>query len=155
MSKRTVVLIGLAVVLGSLCVGMNMNWWRKAEIKILPQIRPPQRSSRTPVGDTPVYPVMFAFDRVYRFTEIRVVSAEDEKTNKYPHELWHLIADSNSLPTKVVAYGATLRGMKPKIPKAQPEPLEPDVPYMLHVKAGGTEGKVSFKTHELVRATAQ
>jgi len=155
MSKRTIVLIVFAVVLGICCIGMRMDWWRKAEIKILPQIRPPQRNARTAVGDTPVYPVMFAFDRQYRFTEIRVVAADDEKTNKYPHELWHLIADSNSMPTKVVAYGATLRGMKPKIPKSQPEPLEPDVPYMLHVKAGSAEGKIGFRTHELVRATAQ
>src|SRR6185503_4587434 len=155
MSKRAIVLIVFAVVLGILCVGMNMDWWRKGEIKILPQIRPPTRNARVAVGDTPVYPVMFAFDRLYRFTEIRVVSADDEKTNKYPHELWHLIADSNSTPSKVVVYGATLRGMKPKVPKSQPEPLEPDVPYVLHVKAGNAEGKVGFGTKELVRATAQ
>lgn len=151
MTKKTVVLITLAVVLAGVYVAFFTDWFSKPQIQILPQIRPPQRNVRTPVGDTPVYPVTFAFDRKYEFTEIRVVSAEDEKTNKFPHELWHLIADSNSTPVKAVVYGAVLRGMKPKIPKAQPEPLEPDVPYVLHVKAGHAVGKVGFKTHELVR----
>jgi len=155
MSKRTIVLIVFAIALGFVCVGMRMDWWRKPAIEILPLTRPPRGNIRTPVGDTPVYPVMFSFHRPYGFTEIRVVAAADEKTNKYPHVLWHLIADSNSAPTKVLGYGVTLRGMKPKVPKAQPEPLEPDVPYVLYVKAGNAEGKVGFKTHELVRATTQ
>ena len=155
MTKKSIVLITLAVVLAGVYVAFFTDWFVKPVIQILPQIRPPQRNVKIPVGDTPVYPVTFAFDRPYRFTEVSVVAADDEKTNKYPHELWHLIADSNSIPTKAVVYGATLRGMKPKIPKAQPEALEPDVPYVLHVKAGNSVGKVSFKTHELVRVTAQ
>ncbi len=155
MTKKSVVLIILAVVLAGVYVAFFTDWFVKPVIQILPQIRPPRASTRTAVGDTPVYPVLFAFDRNYRFTEILVVAADDEKTNKYPHALWHLIADSTSAPNKAVAYGATLRGMKPKIPKAQPEPLEPNVPYMLYVKAGHAVGKIGFRTHELVRATAQ
>lgn len=155
MTKKSVVLIILAVLLAGVYVVFFTDWFNKPQIQILPQIRPPQRNVRVPAGDTPVYPVTFAFDRKYAFTEIKVVAAEDEKTNKYPHELWHLIADSNSVPTKALVYGSVVRGMKPKVPKAQAEALEPDVPYVLHVKAGSAEGRVSFKTHELVRPTAQ
>ena len=48
-------------------------------------------------------------------------------------------------------YGAPIRGMKPKVPRAQPDPLEPDVPYILYVEAGNAMGKTKFQTHELVK----
>jgi len=156
MTKKTIVLIALAIVLAAVYVWQFTDWFQKPQIQILPQIRPPQKSSRAPrvpQGDTPVYPVTFAFDRKYGFTEIRVVAVDDEKTNKFPHAVWHMISDSNSVPVKAVAYGAPLAGMKPKVPKAPAEPLQPDVPYILYVQAGRAEGKAKFQTHELVRPT--
>ena len=113
MTKQSVVLITLAVLLAGAYVAFFTDWFVKPQIQILPQIRPPQRSMRTAVGDTPVYPVTFAFDKKYLFTEIRVVATADEKTNKYPHAVWHMISDSNSIPTKALVYGTRLRGMKP------------------------------------------
>ena len=152
MSKQTVALIAVAMVLAAVYVAFFTDWFRQPQIQILPQIRPPQRGTRAaPQGDTPVYPVTFAFDKKYQFTEIRVVAAEDEKTNKYPHAVWHMISDSNSIPTKALVYGAPIRGMKPKVPRAQPDPLEPDVPYVLYVQAGNAMGKQKFQTHELVK----
>jgi len=157
MTKKTVVLIAFAVVLAGVYVAFFTDWFNKPKIQILPQIRPPQRGARAarqPVGDTPVYPVTFAFDRKYRFTEIRVVAADDEKTNKFPHAVWHMISDSNSVPIKALQYGAPLTGMKPKVPKAPPEALLPDVPYILYVQATDkAEGKTKFQTHELVSPT--
>jgi hypothetical protein len=157
MTKKTVALIVVAFVLAGVYVAFFTDWFKKPQIQILPQIRPPSRSGkapRVPVGDVPVYPVTFAFDRKYQFTEIRVVAVDDEKTNKFPHAVWHMISDSNSVPVKAVVYGAPLSGMKPKVPKTPPEPLQPDVPYMLYVQAGRAEGKAKFQTHELVRPTA-
>ena len=153
MTKQSVVLITLAVVLAGVYVGFFTDWFLKPQIQILPQIRPPLRGTRgNPAsGETPVYPVTFAFDKKYTFTEIRVVAAADEKTNKYPHAVWHLISDSNSIASKVLLYGSSLRGMKPKIPRAQPEPLEPDVVYRLYVHAGSAQGVTNFQTHEFVK----
>ena len=56
--------------------------------------------------------------------------------------------DSNSVPTKALIYGQPLRGMKPKIPKTRPEPLQPDVKYRIYVAAGKYQGKIDFKTVE-------
>jgi hypothetical protein len=152
MTKQSIALIAVAMILGAVYVAFFTDWFRHPQIQILPQIRPPQRGSRSaPAGDTQVYPVTFAFDKKYQFTEIRVVSADDEKTNKYPHAVWHMISDSNSIPTKALVYGAPVRGMKPKVPRAQPDALEPSVPYVLYVQAGDAVGKAKFQTHELVK----
>jgi hypothetical protein len=153
MTKQSIVLIVVAMILGAVYIAFFTDWFRHPEIQILPQIRPPQRGSRStvPEGDIPVYPVTFAFDKKYQFTEIRVVAADDERTNKFPHAVWHLISDSNSIPTKALVYGAALRGMKPKVPRAQPDPLEPNVPYILYLQAGDAVGKKKFQTHELVK----
>jgi hypothetical protein len=151
MTKKSIVLISLAVVLAAVYVAFFTDWFHHPQIQILPQIRPPQRGARVPQGDTAVYPVTFAFDKKYRFTEIRVVALDDEKTNKYPHAVWHLFSDSNSIPTKALPYGVRLPGMKPKVPRAEPEPLQPDIVYHLYASAGEARGDKTFKTHELVR----
>lgn len=155
MTKRAIVLILFAVVLGGVGLAAHFDWFRHPEIRIIKQIRPPSRRVAMPAGDTPVYPVMFAFDRPYRLTDVKVVAVEDEKTNKFPHVLWHMISDSNSIPTKALAYGARVSGMKPKVPRAQPDPLEPEVGYHLYLEAGSAKGDVKFQTHELVKPTAQ
>jgi len=155
MTKQSIVLITVAVLLGAAYVAFFTDWFRKPRIQILAQIRPPRssRSSSSPI-DTAVYPVSFAFDKKYQFTEIKVVAVEDEKTNKFPHAVWHMISDSNSVPIKALQYGAPLTGMKPKVPKAPPEALLPDVPYILYVQATDkAEGKAKFQTHELFNPT--
>jgi hypothetical protein len=156
MTKQSITLIALAVVLAGVYVAFFTDWFVKPQIQILPQIRPVLRPSRNavPQGDVPVYPVSFAFDRKYQFTEIRVVAADDEKTNKYPHAVWHMISDSNSIPVKAIQYGAPLRGMKPKVPRSPPEPLQPEVTYRLYLTAGKARGATNFVTHELVKPAA-
>lgn len=151
MTKKSIVLIVLAVVLAGVYVAFFTDWFVKPQIQILPQIRPPTRGSRVAPGDVATYPVTFAFDRKYQFTEIKVVSADDEKTNKYPHAVWHMISDSNSIPVKALLYGSSLRGMKPKVPRAAPDQLEPGVPYKLYLTAGKAKGEVKFQTHEIVK----
>jgi hypothetical protein len=155
MTKQSIVLIVVAVMLAAAYVAFFTDWFRHPQIQILPQIRPPLRGNRTAPSDNAVYPVTFAFDKKYQFTEIRVVAAQDEKTNKFPHAVWHMISDSNSIPTKALVYGSAVRGMKPKVPRAQPDALEPNVPYILYVHAGDAEGKKAFQTHELVKPSDQ
>ena len=156
MTKQSAVLISLAVLLLGARIVFFTDWFVKPRINILPQIRPPLRGVRVnpASGDVPVFPVSFQFDQPYQFTEIRVVAAADEKTNKYPHAVWHMISDSNSVASKLLQYGAPMRGMKPKIPRGQPEPLEPDVVYRLYVNAGRARGVTNFQTHEFVKPAA-
>ena len=151
MTKQSISLITVAVLLASLYVAVFTDWFVKPHIQILPLIRPLQRNVKVLPGDVPVYPVLFQFDRHYKFTEIKVVAVDDEKTNKYPHAVWHMISDSNSIPTKTISYGMKLRGMKPKVPRAEPDQLEPDVVYRLYLTAGKARAQTNFQTREIVK----
>ena len=149
-----VVLIVIAAVYGFIWPGQLMDWFRSPTIQVLAQIRP-VRSVRSTPGEPATYPVSFAFDRKLKITEIKVVAVEDEKTNKFPHAVWHMISDSNSVPTKAMIYGQPLRGLKPKVPRARPEPLEADVKYRFYVTAGKYKGQRDFKTIETAEAASQ
>lgn len=150
MTKRSLILIGVAVLLGIVYLVAFSDLFSTPKIEIIAQTRG-MRGVRTAPGEIPVDPVTFAFDKKYTFTSIRVVAVEDEQKNKYPHELWHLISDSNSVPTKVLVYGVPPKGMKPKVPRARPEPLEPDVAYHIYVEAGKAKGVKKFATREAVK----
>lgn len=151
MRKNTVVLIVVLAVMAGCYVYFFTDWFEKPTIQILAQIRPMRNVRPTP-GVPTTYPVSFAFDRKLNITEVRVVAVDDEKTNKYPHSFWHMISDSNSVPTKAIVYGQPLRGMKPKVPRARPDPLEPDIRYRLYISAGKAKGQIDFKTVEVAEA---
>ena len=154
MTKNTVVLTIVLLVLAACYVRYFTDWFESPTIQILAQIRPLRNVRATP-GSAATYPVSFAFDRKLEITELKVVAIDDEKTNKYPHYLWHMISDSNSVPTKAMIYGQPLRGLKPKVPRARPEPLEPDVKYRFYVTAGRYKGHKDFQTLETVDASNQ
>jgi hypothetical protein len=152
MTLKSWLLVAVAIVLLGVYIAFFTTWGRHPTIEVLTQIRPPLRGNRsTPEGEVPVNPILFSFPHDLRLTEIRVVAVDDEKTNKFPHALWHLISDSNSTPTRAFAYGAKLRGMKPKIPRAEPEPLQPDVYYRIYLAAGKARGDKTFFTKEIVK----
>jgi hypothetical protein len=147
MTKNGIVLSVIAVVLAAVYVYKFTFWFRTETIQIIPTIRP-GRAAAVPKGSDvpPVYPVSFAFDGKYKLTSVRVVAVEDLATNKYPTPLWHLISDSNSVPTKSIVYGFPIKGMKPAVPRTRPEPLQPDVDYVLLLEAGGTKARTNFHT---------
>jgi len=147
MSKNGIVLTVIAVILAACYVCFFTDWFKKETIQIIPTIRP-SRSLTAPKNpdEAPVYPVAFAFDGSYRLTSVKVVAATDMQTNKYPTPLWHLISDSNSLPTKSIVYGYPIKGMKPAVPRARPEPLAADVDYVLLVEAGKIRAQTNFHT---------
>ncbi len=149
MTKSTAVFVVILAIMGGAYAYWFTDWFHPATIQILAQVRPSRSVQPALPGMVATYPVSFAFDRTVRLTDVRVVSVEDEATNKYPHDLWHLISDSNSVPTKAMLYGQWLKGMKPKIPKARPEPLLPEVKYRLYVAAGKIKGQKDFQTVEV------
>lgn len=150
MTKRTVVLLGIAVVLGGLYIYWFTDWFVQENIQIFTTVRAQHTISRGK-GKAPVYGVSFAFNGKYPLTRVAVVQADDLRTNKYPTPLWEVISDTHSVPTKVVDYGRTPRGMKPSVPRARPQPLEPGVEYVVIVEAGKLKAQTNFSTREVIK----
>jgi hypothetical protein len=146
MTKSTILLIVILVAMACAYVYYFTDLFQPATIQILAQVRPSRGTPQGAPGYVSTYPVSFAFDNKLGLTEVKVVSVDDEKTNKYPHAVWHMISDSNSIPVQALLYGQWLKGMKSKVPHARPDPLQPDVKYRLYVRAGKFKGKVDFKT---------
>src|SRR5216117_3904938 len=147
MTKNGILLSIIAVLLAAVYVYSFTDWLRKETIQIIPTIRPGRVSGIPRDSDqTPVYPVSFSFDGKYKLTAVKVVAASDLATNKYPTPLWYLISDSNSVPTKALMYGQAPKGMKPAVPRTRPEPLLPDVEYVLMIEAGKTRAQTNFHT---------
>jgi hypothetical protein len=92
--------------------------------------------------------MVFSLDKPYALTSIKVVETEEAKTNKFPHELWHMIATPSAQPVKTFRYGADVPGMKPYLPSAQPEALDPDETYSLVVESGRLKGELHFQPPE-------
>src|SRR5262249_39915566 len=91
---------------------------------------------KRPADDSAVNPIVFIFDRKLKLTCLKVIPLSDIQTNKYPHPIWHLVSESNSVPTKDFSYGARISGMHPAVQGAVPDSLEPGVTYRLMIEAG-------------------
>lgn len=147
MAKKQWMLIALAVLLGGISLYLNKDWFAKDNIQILSRSRPARagffgRKKQVDTGD--IDPIFFDFNRRFKLTSLKVVSVPESLTNKYPHAYWHLISDSNSVPTKDFMYGSSIRGMRPEVKGAPPEPLEPGVQYRLLVEAGPMKATHDF-----------
>jgi len=151
MTRNSYVLLALAALLGAAYVYFFTDLFTRESIQIIPQIRPGRASNPKRSGDAPiVYPVSFSFDGKYKLTSVKVVSADDMKTNKYANPVWYLVSESNSAPVKAIVYGYPIKGMKPAVPQMRPEPLQPNVPYVLFIEAGKIKGQTNFFTKEVV-----
>jgi hypothetical protein len=139
MNKRTVFLICAALVLAAARFFMDSH--KQPNIQIFME---KSRGAMMRGSDAPA--IVFHFRTNYPLTSIKVVEAEDARTNKYPHALWHLIAAEKPVKTTSFGYGATIPGMKPEISTAEPEPLDVDTQYLLLVEAGKSlKGKLAFQ----------
>ncbi len=144
MTKKQSVLLAIAVALLCVYAYYFTDWSGSESIQIVHTLRPyaPSRRGRgrssddNPVANT----VSFGFNRKCRLTEIKVIPVSDLATNKYAHPIWHLVSESNSVPTKAFVYGMNIEGMHPKVPGARPDPLQPGVAYRLFVDAGELKG---------------
>jgi len=140
-------LIALAVVLGSFSLYLNRDWFAGDIIQIHHRSRPARlgflrRKKRPAESDTD--PVFFAFDRKLKLTSLKVVSVGDLETNQYPHPLWSLVSDSNSAPIAELWYGMPIKGMRPSVPGATPDALQPGVTYRLLIEAKAGKAQDDF-----------
>jgi hypothetical protein len=152
MTKKHLVLI-LVVLVGLIAyVHYFTDWFTPGTIQIIHTLRPPmpQKRSRPRSGDDSanVNVVSFALNGKFKLTELKVVLAADMATNKYPHAIWHLVSESNSVPLKAFIYGMDIKGMHSKITGIRPEALEAGVGYHLSLSAGELKGEYDFKTSE-------
>jgi hypothetical protein len=156
MTKNAIVLSILAAILAGLYISFFTDLFRRKTIHIIPTIRPARAASQPRDPDAqPVYPVSFSLDDQYKLTCVKVYCAEEVATNKYAKPLWHLVAESNSIPTKAIVYGMPVKGMKPAVPRARPEPLQPHLKYVLMLEAGDVKAQTNFCTREVVPAGGQ
>ena len=147
MTRKLWILIGLAVLLGGFSLYINQDWFAKDTIQIYHRSRPARaglfRRSQLPVAQA-VDPVFFSFDRKLKLKLLKVIPVREIETNKYPRPIWHLVSDSNSVPTKDLVYGIPVRGMRPSVKGATPDPLEPGEKYRLLIEAGSLKGQHDF-----------
>jgi len=146
MTRKNWMLIALAALLGGISLYLNKDWFGKDSIQISHRCRPGSigLSGRGRPDDSLVNPVLFLCNHRLKFTSIKVIPVSDIETNKYPHPIWYLVSDSNSVPTKTFYYGLRIKGMRPDVKGAIPDPLEPGVPYRLLVQAGSFKGEHDF-----------
>jgi len=141
MNKRTAFLVCAALVLAGAYLAFFIDWHSRPKIQIFME-----KSRRSILGGNETPNVIFRFTNAYPLTSIEVVEAEDARTNKYPHALWHLVAANAPVPTTSFGYGTDIPGMKPEVSTAVPEPLDSDTQYFLLVEAGkNLKGRITFQ----------
>jgi hypothetical protein len=134
MTKKQMVLLG-AVALVGVYLCFFVDWFASEDLQVTHAVRLPSSAKQprpnSPDLGRPVSPVAFTLNRKCRLTELQVVNAAELATNKYAHPLWHLVSKSASAPTKGFVYGGSIRGMRPSVPNAEADPLQPNVTYRL------------------------
>lgn len=136
MSKMKFTLIAILIAgLAGLSYYMNRDSFAPETIQIAhrmsPWMRPANPSARR-VTDLGV-PVTFTLNGFHSLTSVKVVQVADIETNKFAHAVWKLVSDSNSVPTSSFNYGSYIKGMRPDVKGARPDPLQHGVAYRLIV----------------------
>lgn len=134
-------MILLLASLGAIYVFKFTNLFHEPQMEIIYQNRAKLGRGRNAAANA----VTFSLNDKYQLTDLKVIEEEDFKTNKYPRALWHLISESNSVPTRALIYGAPIQGMKPEIKKLGAEPLQKNVGYVLLIEAGDIKGQHTFR----------
>ena len=146
MTKKSWMLVAAAILLGAGSIYLNKDWFAKDRIQIFDRSRPARGplASRRSAANPAINPILFGFDRSVRLTSLKVIPVSEIQTNKYPHPIWHLVTESNSVPIKEFFYDARIRGMHPAVKGAQADPLEPGVKYRLIVEVGSQKAEHDF-----------
>jgi hypothetical protein len=139
----------LQIVLLAFLLGVVIYYWsarsKPPKIQILYTLherRVPRTTNAS--ANPPRLEVAFGMDQLYELTSVKVVPFAEWTTNKLAHPLWHLIAKTNSTPTKAFLYGQQIGGME-SISGAGAEPLATNTDYLLLIKTGRRQGKCDFK----------
>jgi hypothetical protein len=145
MNKKNFILIAVVLALAGVYVVCFTDWFKPKTIQISHTARPGRFRNR-PGAATNAPPLTFGLGGDYKLTEIKVVPLAALQTNPLAQPVWHLVSDSNSVPTSYFTYGQGIRGMKPEVPGVRPQPLQPNVTYRLLLQAGSLKGQHDFQT---------
>jgi len=133
-------LIALLILAGGILLYLNKDWFQRRPIQISHRFH--AFGGRFDSGG--VAPLLFEFDRRLKLTSVKVIAVCDVATNQFPHALWSLVSESNSVPTRGFLYGMEVPGMRPTIKGATAEALDPDQKYRLVVECGSLKGQHDF-----------
>jgi hypothetical protein len=97
---------------------------------------------------------MFGFDRKLKLKSVQVIPVSDIQTSKFPHAIWYLVSESNSVPTKDLTYGVPVKGMHPKVSGTTPGQLTPGDTYRLLIETT-TAQKAEHDFQAVAKATTQ
>jgi hypothetical protein len=145
MSARSALLIVLLVAVVAIYGLFFAKWFNREPMQVMVSRRPGQASPSQPFLP-PVDQVIFGFDAPYELKSVKVIRADELATNSAAYALWHLIGAPRSSPIRAIAYGQAIEGMKPYVDGAGPDPLEPNVQYVLQVQAKSAEVQTNFST---------
>jgi hypothetical protein len=144
MTKKNIFLIVLVLLLAGLSFYLNKDRFRAPTIQIGERWIEPRRWMVRRNEKPPSRVLMFLLDKKTELTSVKVIPLEDIRTNKYPHAIWELTTESNSIPVKEFVYGLPIRGMKPSVKGATADPLESGIQYRLFVEAGSRKTSHDF-----------
>ena len=146
MTKKSWMLLVAALVLGAVSLYLNQDRFARDHIQIFDRSRPARGplASRRSAANPAINPIVFGFDRTLRLTSLKVIPVSDIESNKYPHPIWELVTESNSVPIKEFGYDARIRGMHPPVKGAEADPLQPGVKYRLLIEAGSQKAEHDF-----------
>jgi hypothetical protein len=143
MKDKIIIFSLLGVILLTLYLAL-FSGCNEEPMLITSKLRPVRKGTALERGVTPLYDVTFGFNKRYRLTSVKVVSAQDLSTNKHPRALWHIVEDGKATPVKAISYGKPARGMKPAVPDLEAEPLDADQEYVVFIEAGGIKAQTNF-----------
>ena len=131
-------LIFLFLVLSALYACFFIDWKGSHKIRLSWHVIEPGT-----LGNRKTPTVQFLLlDKGEKVTSVKVVSATDALTNKYPHALWCMTA-TQAVPVTAFFYGGGIRGMNPD---TTAQPLEAGQSYRLIVASGRSkEGELTFQ----------
>jgi hypothetical protein len=137
--KPIPMLLALVALLAGIVV-YNADWFRRSPIQISHRFH--AFGGRFDSGG--VAPLMFEFNSKLKLTSVKVVPLCDILTNKFAHAIWHLVSDSNSVPTRGFLYGMDIPGMRPALKGASAEPLDVKEKYRLLIESGSLKAQHDF-----------
>jgi hypothetical protein len=143
MTKKNGILLATSVILAVVYVIYFTDWFAPKTVEIFHTYRNLRQRGRVINGEIPS--LIFGINRKLKLTEIKVVPAAAFQTNQNTLPLWHLVADSNSVPIGSFSYGSRIRGMKPLIKGEHALPLATNVTYRLIVTDGKFKGEHDFE----------
>jgi hypothetical protein len=139
MQKKEIVWISVLIILGAIYVVFFSHWFDKRQIGITVSVRPSRRPGET------VYPVFFTLNSAYKLTSVEVLPMDNNKVDPGALPAWHLISDSNSVPTRAFRYGQPIHGMKPALNGIHADHLVPGTAYRLLLTTRDASCQIDFQ----------